>query len=352
MSNLESLKQELLSLVQTANDVSSLEDVKVKALGKNGKITAMMKELGKLEGEERKTQGQALNLLKNEVSAELEAKINIFKDAELERRLCEEQIDITLPIRNYAKGTIHPVSKTMEELSDIMADMGFTIATGPEVEDDFHNFTALNVPPEHPARQDQDTFYLPDAVGFEGAAAKRVLRTQTSNVQIHTMENNKPPIRIITLGRVYRSDYDMTHTPMFHQMEGLYVDKDVTMGHLKACVREIMSRFFEVDDINLRFRPNFFPFTEPSAEGDIQCSRKNGELKIGEGSDWLEVFGSGMVNPKVLENCGIDSKTYQGFAFGFGVDRMAMLKYGIPDLRSFFDGDVRWLKHYGFGSAE
>ena len=352
MSNLEKLKLELLDEVKAANDISALEDIKISALGKKGKITSMMRELGKLAPEERKAQGQALNLLKGEVAAELDAKITILKDSELERRLLEESIDITLPVRNYGKGTIHPISKTIEELTEIMTSMGFSVTDGAEIEDDFHNFTALNIPPAHPARQDQDTFYLPDVEGLTGSDAKRVLRTQTSNVQIHTMQNNEPPIRITTLGRVYRADSDMTHTPMFHQMEGLYIDKDVTMAHLKASIGEVVSRFFGIDNLNTRFRPNYFPFTEPSAEVDIQCSRKNSELKIGEGDDWLEILGAGMVNPKVLENCGIDSTIYQGFAFGFGVDRMAMLKYGIPDLRSFFDGDIRWLQHYGFGSAD
>jgi len=352
MTNLENLKSELLAEVKAANDMASLEEVKVSALGKKGKITGLMKELGTLQGDERKNMGQALNILKNEITAELEAKISAMKEAELDKRLQEEQIDITLPVRKYSKGTLHPISKTAEDLEKIFLDMGFSVEEGPEIEDDFHNFTALNVPSSHPARQMQDTFYLPDIEGLSGDEAKRVLRTQTSSVQIHTMQRKQPPIRIITYGRVYRSDYDMTHTPMFHQMEGLMVDKATNMSHLKACLQEAMERFFEVDNLSIRLRPSFFPFTEPSAEVDIGCSRKNGELKIGEGSDWLEILGCGMVNPKVLEMCGIDSTVYQGFAFGMGLDRMAMLKYGIPDLRSFFESDSRWLNHYGFKTTD
>lgn len=352
MSDLENIKLEILQEIKAAEVIAALEEVRVNALGKKGKITSMMKDLGNLQGDARKEAGQALNLVKNEISEALDAKAIVLKDAELNRRLVSEKIDITLPVREYNKGTIHPISKTMEDLEKIFNEMGFSVVDGPEIEDDFHNFTALNVHSNHPARQMQDTFYLPDVEGLEGDEAKRMLRTQTSTAQIHTMQNQQPPIRIITYGRVYRSDYDMTHTPMFHQMEGLYVDKNVNMAQLKGCLQEAMARFFEVDNLDIRLRPSYFPFTEPSAEVDVRCSRKGGEIKVGTGDNWLEVLGAGMVNPKVLENCGINSKEYQGFAFGLGLDRMAMLKYGVPDLRSFFESDSRWLKHYGFATTD
>ncbi len=348
MSNLEALKNEIVEKVNIANDVKSLEDIRVSALGKKGEITSKMKELGKLAPEERKAMGQQLNVLKNEIAAEIDARALVLKDADLEKRLAEEKIDITLPVRDYNKGTVHPISRIIEDVTDIFAEMGFSVADGAEIESDYYNFTALNIPPTHPARQDQDTFYFPDVEGLEGDDAKRVLRTQTSDVQIHVMENNEPPIRIIAPGRTYRSDSDITHSPMFHQIECLYVDKDVTMAHLKGCMLEFLKRFFEVDELPMRLRPSFFPFTEPSAEVDIGCSRAGGGFKIGAGDDWLEILGSGMVNPKVLEMSGIDSKIYQGFAFGVGIERLAMLKYGISDIRNLFDGDSRWFKHYGF----
>ncbi|MDD9900943.1 MAG: phenylalanine--tRNA ligase subunit alpha [Alphaproteobacteria bacterium] len=349
MSNLDALKQDITAAVQAANDIAALEDVRVSALGKKGKVTEMMKTLGKLSPDERKEMGQALNVLKNEISAEIDARASMLKNAALNERLEQERTDVTLSIRPAQKGSIHPISQTITEISDIFADMGFVLTEGPEIEDDFHNFTALNFPPGHPARDMHDTFYLPDDDRQTGDDAKRLLRTHTSTVQVHVMQNQKPPIRVLVPGRVFRSDYDMTHTPMFHQIEGLLIDKSTHMGHLKGCLTEFCRRFFETEGLSVRFRPSFFPFTEPSAEMDIQCDRSGGELKIGTGTDWLEILGCGMVHPNVLKNCGIDPEEYQGFAFGLGVERVAMLKYGIPDLRTFFESDVRWLRHYGFG---
>ncbi len=352
MSNIEALKKELVDTVKAANDIAALEEVRVSALGKKGKVTDMMKTLGSLAPDERKQMGQALNLLKDEISAEIEARAALLRQKEMAARLQNETVDVTLSPRPFAQGTLHPITRTLEDLTAIFADMGFAVKEGPEIEDDFHNFTALNFPAGHPARQMHDTFYLPDVAGGEGDAAKRLLRTHTSTVQVHVMQNQKPPIRVVIPGRTYRSDYDQTHTPMFHQLEGLMIDKTTHMGHLKGCLIELCKRFFEVDTLATRFRPSFFPFTEPSAEMDIGCSRGKDELKIGEGGDWLEILGCGMVHPNVLKNCGIDAEEYQGFAFGMGVERMAMLKYGIPDLRTFFESDLRWLKHYGFGPQE
>jgi phenylalanyl-tRNA synthetase alpha chain len=352
MSNLEALKSEIVQTVQAANDIPSLEEVRVSALGKKGRVTGLMQTLGKLEPAARKEMGQALNRLKDEITAEIEARADLLKKEALNARLARETVDVTLSPRPQAQGTVHPISQTIEEMIAIFADMGFSVAEGPEIEDDFHNFTALNFPPEHPARQMHDTFYLPDVDGKSGDEAKRLLRTHTSTVQVHVMKTQKPPLRVIIPGRTFRSDYDMTHTPMFHQMEGLLIDKTAHMGHLKGCLIEFCKRFFEVETLGTRFRPSFFPFTEPSAEMDIGCARAGGELKIGEGDDWLEILGCGMVHPNVLKNCGIDPEEYQGFAFGMGVERVAMLKYGIPDLRTFFDSDLRWLKHYGFGPMD
>ncbi|MDY0009161.1 MAG: phenylalanine--tRNA ligase subunit alpha [Bdellovibrionales bacterium] len=352
MSNLDALKQEIVQTVKAANDIQSLEEVRVTALGKKGRVTDLMKTLGGLSPDERKEMGQALNRLKDEITAEIDARATTLKAAALNARLSAEKIAVTLTPRPETKGSIHPISQTIEEMITIFADMGFSVAEGPEIEDDFHNFTALNFPPEHPARQMHDTFYLPDVDGKTGDAAKRLLRTHTSTVQVHVMQTQKPPIRVIIPGRTFRSDYDMTHTPMFHQMEGLLIDKAAHMGHLKGCLIEFCKRFFEVDELPTRFRPSFFPFTEPSAEMDIGCSREKGELKIGAGSSWLEILGCGMVHPNVLKNCGIDPEEYQGFAFGMGIERVAMLKYGIPDLRTFFESDLRWLRHYGFGPLE
>lgn len=352
MSNIDVLKKEIVQTVQAANDIQSLEQVRVGALGKKGRITGMMKTLGQMNPEQRKEMGQALNCLKDEIAQEIDQRAAVLKRAELEERLAQEKTDVTLAVRPQTQGSVHPISQTIEEAITIFTNMGFKVAEGPEIEDDFHNFTALNFPADHPAREMHDTFYLPDAEGKEGDAAKRLLRTHTSTVQVHVMQEQEPPIRVIIPGRVYRSDYDMTHTPMFHQLEGLVIDKTCHMGHLKGCLIEFIKAFFEVDELPARFRPHYFPFTEPSAEMDIGCSRENGEFKIGAGKEWMEILGCGMVHPNVLKSCGIDPEEYQGFAFGLGLDRLAMLKYGIMDLRGFFDADVRWLRHYGFGPFE
>lgn len=342
------LKQELTQMVEAANDMTALETVRVTALGKKGRITDLMKNLGAMSPDERKNAGAALNVLKDEISALIEKQANALQAQELDQRLASETVDITLSARPERQGSIHPISQTMDELVSIFADMGFSLAEGPDIEDDFHNFTALNFPVGHPAREMHDTFYLPDDPSQQGEAAKKLLRTHTSTVQIRHMLQNKPPIKIICMGRVYRSDYDMTHTPVFHQMEGLVIDKATHMGHLKGCLMDFVRTYFEIDDLPVRFRPSFFPFTEPSAEMDIGCSRKDGGLKIGAGDSWLEILGSGMVHPNVIRNCGLDPDEYQGFAFGMGIERIAMLKYGIPDLRSFYESDTRWLSHYGF----
>ena len=340
----DTLEADLLAAVAAVDTLDALEAVRVSALGKKGRITGQMKRLGGLDPDARREAGQALNAVKDAVAAALEARKAELAQAALAARLEEERVDVSLPIRPRPVGRIHPISQTIDEMIAIFADMGFEVAEGPDIEDDFHNFTALNMPPEHPARQMHDTFYLPDAQ--DGTA--RVLRTHTSPVQVRTMVGGTPPIRVVCPGRTYRSDYDMTHTPMFHQIEGLVIDEATHMGHLKGCLVEFCRAFFGIDDLPLRFRPSFFPFTEPSAEVDIGCSRTGGELKLGNHGDWLEILGCGMVHPKVLEMCGIDSTRYQGFAFGMGIERPAMLKYGIPDLRTFFDADLRWLKHYGF----
>ena len=340
----DALKNELLQLVKDAADLTALEEVRVTALGKKGRITGLMKELGALSPDERRERGAALNALKDEIAAAIDARKADLASAHLKAKLEAERIDVTLPVRPEVEGRIHPISQTIDEIVAIFAEMGFTVAEGPDVEDDFHNFTALNFPPGHPARDMHDTFYLPDA----DDGRKMLLRTHTSPVQVRTMLSKKPPIRVIIPGRTFRSDYDMTHTPMFHQVEGLVIDETTNMGHLKGCLIDFCRAFFDVDDLPLRFRPSFFPFTEPSAEVDIGCSRKGGELKLGNYGDWLEILGCGMVHPNVLEACGVDSTRYQGFAFGMGIERIAMLKYGIPDLRTFFEADLRWLKHYGF----
>ncbi|MBI3443990.1 MAG: phenylalanine--tRNA ligase subunit alpha [Magnetospirillum sp.] len=344
MQDLDQLRAEALAATAAAATLDQLEAARVNALGKKGTITGLMKTLGAMGPDERKAAGAALNAARDEIAAALDSAKASLEAKALDERLSRERIDVTLPARPEAMGRIHPISQVMDEMSAIFAQMGFDVAEGPDIEDDFHNFTALNIPAEHPARQMHDTFYF----GEKPEGGRHLLRTHTSPVQIRTMLANQPPIRIIAPGRTYRCDSDMTHTPMFHQIEGLVIDEITHMGHLKGCLLEFVRAFFEVDDVPVRFRPSFFPFTEPSAEVDIGCSREGGELKIGPGAGWLEIGGSGMVHPNVLRNCGIDPDRYQGFAFGMGVERMAMLKYGIPDLRTFFDSDLRWLKHYGF----
>jgi len=348
MSDIASLKSELLGAVGAATSLDALEAARIDALGKKGKLTALMKTLGTMEAEARKAFAQDLNVLKDELGNALTAKKAALEGAALEARLLAERVDVTLPVRTQTEGRIHPVSQVIDEITEIFAAMGFNVAEGPDIEDDFHNFTALNMPPEHPARQMQDTFYLPNRPD----GTRMVLRTHTSSVQIRTMMAGPPPHRIVVPGRTYRSDSDMTHTPMFHQIEGLVIDRTSHMGHLKGVLVEFCKAFFEVESVKFRFRPSYFPFTEPSAEVDIGCSRKGGELRIGEGDDWLEILGCGMVHPAVLRHCGLDPGEWQGFAWGMGVDRIAMLKYGIPDLRAFFDADLRWLRHYGFASLD
>ena len=341
------LKNELLQNVSDAQNMKALEDVRVAALGKKGKITELMKSLSSLSVEEKKEMGKQLNILKTEIEDALDKQKAILEEKELNEKLAHEVIDVTLPIRPEVQGRIHPVSKIYEEVVAIFGQMGFDVAEGPDIEDQFHNFNALNTPANHPARQMQDTFYIKN-LESDDFDDSYVVRTQTSSVQIRTMEKQCPPIRIIAPGRTYRSDYDATHTPMFHQVEGLVIDKNITMAHLKGCLYDFVKAFFELDELPVRYRPSYFPFTEPSAEMDIGCLKTKTELKIGAGDDWLEILGCGMVHPNVLKAGGIDPDEYQGFAFGVGLDRLAMLKYGIPDLRTFFESDVRWLKHYGF----
>lgn len=345
MSELETLQAELLEQIEKTATLADLDAVRVSVLGKKGVITEKMKSLGGMAPEERKAAGQQFNAVKDAVAAAIEAKKEKLEEDEINARLAQESVDVTLPVRPERQGRIHPTSQTYDEIVAIFGQMGFEVAEGPDVEDDFHNFTALNLPPNHPARQMHDTFYLAKTSPDE---EKLVLRTHTSPVQVRTMTSKKPPVRIIAPGRTYRCDYDMTHTPMFHQVEGLMIDTETNMAHLKGCLIEFVKTYFELDEVPVRFRPSFFPFTEPSAEMDIGCSRENGELKIGAGKDWLEILGCGMVHPNVLQACGIDPDIYQGFAFGIGIERLAMLKYGIPDLRTFFESDVNWLKHYGF----
>ncbi len=358
MTDVNALKTELSSMIEGAADLKALEDARLEALGKKGRITGLMKTLGGMDPEERKEKGPQLNALKDEIAALIERQEKALKKQELDARLAGETIDITLSPRPSPMGSIHPISQTMEELTVIFAAMGFTVAEGPDIEDDYHNFTALNFPPDHPAREMQDTFFLPPDPDEKGERAKKLLRTHTSAVQIRTMMAGKPPFKIICMGRTYRSDYDMTHTPMFHQIEGLMIDKGTNMGHLKGCLMDFARQFFEIDDLPLRFRPSFFPFVEPGAEVDIGYIKKDdgsiqlGKAPAGQEQLWMEILGSGMVHPNVLKNCGVDPEKYQGFAFGMGIERMAMLKYGIPDLRTFFESDTRWLKHYGFNPLE
>ena len=331
--------------IAAAADLAALDAVRVAALGKSGEVTQLLKSLGGMDAETRAAEAPKIHALREAVSEAIAAKKEALENAELERRLATERLDLSLPAPDSPRGSIHPVSQVMDELAEIFADLGFSVAEGPEIEDDWHNFTALNIPETHPARAMQDTFYM-EKKGADGAPM--VLRTHTSPVQIRTMQTQKPPIRIIAPGRVYRSDSDATHTPMFHQIEGLVIDKAITLGHLKWTLETFLRAFFERDDVVLRMRPSYFPFTEPSAEVDVGWSIEKGRRVVGGSEGWMEVLGSGMVHPKVIANCGLDPDEWQGFAFGTGVDRLAMLKYGMDDLRAFFDGDLRWMKHYGF----
>jgi len=346
---MDDLKHQYLSQIANAADEAALEDVRIAALGKKGEISLKMRELGKMSPEERQTAGPALNALKDEINSALAARKMCLADAALDERLKSEWMDVTLPGRARPAGTIHPISQVTEEVTAIFADMGFAVAEGPQIESDWYNFDALNIPGHHPARAEMDTFYTHRAPGDN--RPPHVLRTHTSPVQIRSMEAQGAPIRIICPGRVYRADYDQTHTPMFNQIEGLAIDKDISMANLKWVLEEFFTAFFGTT-VKTRFRASHFPFTEPSAEVDVQCSWVDGQVRVGEGDGWLEVLGSGMVHPKVLSAAGVDPDQWQGFAFGMGIDRMAMLKYGIPDLRAFFDSDLRWLRHYGFSALK
>ena len=346
MTEFASLETDLVNAISAAADEAALEAIRIAVLGKSGSISALLNSLGTMTPDDRKEKGPLINGLRDSVTEALASRRAVLRDAALEIRLASESIDVTLPVRPSAaaRGRIHPISQVIDELTTIFGDMGFAVAEGPDIETDFFNFTALNFPIGHPAREMHDTFFFnPDEKG-----ERKLLRTHTSPVQIRTMMNQKPPIRVIIPGRTYRCDSDQTHTPMFHQVEGLVIDKGSHMGHLKWILAEFCKSFFEVDDVKMRFRPSFFPFTEPSVEVDIQCSRKGGEIRFGEGEDWLEILGCGMVHPNVIRHCGLDPDEHQGFAWGMGIDRIAMLKYGMPDLRPFFEADVRWLSHYGF----
>ena len=346
MTDLLELESQTLAAIDGASDEAALESVRVGALGKKGVISALLASLGKMSPEERKVQGAAINSLKDKVNEALAARKAALKAKAREAQLAAEAVDVTLPARvsGLETGRIHPITQVTDELTAIFTDMGFSIAEGPDIESDDYNFTKLNFPPSHPAREMHDTFFFsPDANG-----ERKLLRTHTSPVQVRTMLAQKPPIRIICPGRTYRSDADQTHTPMFHQVEGLVIDRTANLGQLKWVLEEFCKAFFEVPQVAMRFRPSFFPFTSPSMEVDIQCRRSGGEIRFGEGEDWLEILGCGMVHANVLRNCGLDPDVWQGYAWGMGIDRIAMLKYGMPDLRDFFEADVRWLDHYGF----
>jgi phenylalanyl-tRNA synthetase alpha chain len=350
MDGLDTLRNKFIAAIAGASDEAALEEVRLSALGKKGEISALMGALGKMEPEARKAAGASLNVLRDEIDAALRGRKAGLADAALDARLKSEWLDVTLPGRPRPMGTIHPVSQVMDELTAIFADMGFSVAEGPQIESDWFNFDALNIPPEHPARQEHDTFFMHRAEGDN--RPPHVLRTHTSPVQIRALQAQGAPIRVIAPGRVYRMDMDQTHTPMFHQVEGLAIDRNVTMANLKWCLEEFCRAFFEVDEVELRFRASHFPFTEPSAEVDIRYSVQNGQIKLGQGDKWMEILGSGMVHPKVLAAAGVNPDEWQGFAFGMGIDRIAMLKYGIPDLRAFFEADLRWLRHYGFAALD
>ena len=350
--DLAGLRGEFLAAIAEADGPEALDSVRVAALGRKGRVSALMRGLSAMPPDERRAAGQALNRLKSELADAIAARVDALAEARLEARLAAETVDVTAPARPEAAGTVHPVSQVLDEVTEIFADMGFAVAEGPDIEDDFHNFTALNIPPEHPARQMHDTFYFAE----KEDGTRPLLRTHTSPVQIRRMTSAAPPHRIVVPGRTYRCDYDMTHTPMFHQLEGLMIDRETHMGHLKGCLMDFVAAFFEVEEVPLRFRPSYFPFTEPSAEVDIGCNTEGGAFRAGHrggpGDDWLEILGCGMVHPRVLANCGLDPAVWQGFAFGMGIDRLAMLKYGIRDLRGFFDSDLRWLRHYGFAALD
>ncbi|MBK5265356.1 MAG: phenylalanine--tRNA ligase subunit alpha [Alphaproteobacteria bacterium] len=353
MTDLVDVKIALLAEIEAAATPDAVESIRVRALGKQGEITALLKTLGKMTADERLVEGRKIHDLREAVTAAIAAKKEALETAALHIRLASETLDMTLPALREPQGSVHPVSQVMDELAEIFADLGFSVATGPEIEDDWHNFSALNIPETHPARAMHDTFYFPD----ERDGHRMLLRTHTSPVQIRTMESlvssgQEPPIRIIAPGRVYRSDSDATHTPMFHQIEGLVIDKGINLGHLKWTLETFLKAFFERDDIVLRLRPSYFPFTEPSVEVDVGYSMEKGQRVIGGSEGWMEVLGSGMVHPNVIRACGLDPAEWQGFAFGTGVDRLAMLKYGMNDLRAFFDGDLRWLRHYGFSALD
>ena len=339
----------LLERIAGAADLAALEVERVAALGKQGAVTQLLKTLGSMTPEQRQAEGPRIHSLRERVTEAITSRKAALEAAEIERKLATETIDLTLPVPAGPQGTVHPVSQVMDELAEIFADLGFSVATGPEIEDDWHNFTALNIPESHPARAMHDTFYF-DRTGGEGR--RMLLRTHTSPVQIRTMQSQKPPIYIIAPGRTYRSDSDATHTPMFHQVEGLVIDRGIHLGHLKWTLETFLKAYFERNDIVLRLRPSYFPFTEPSAEVDVGYSIVNGRRVLGGAERWMELLGSGMVHPKVIEACGLDPEEWQGFAFGCGIDRLAMLKYGMDDLRAFFDGDIRWLKHYGFSALD
>ena len=348
MTDIAKLQSQMLGDIAAVDGVDGLETLRITALGKQGSVSALLKSLGGMTPEERHIKGPVINGLREAVTAAIAEKKATLDGAALGERLAAERLDMTLPSPTFPQGSIHPVSQVMDELAEIFADMGFAVAEGPEIEDDWHNFTALNIPETHPARAMHDTFYFEQSP----PGSQMLLRTHTSPVQIRTMTSQTPPIRIIAPGRVYRSDSDATHTPMFHQIEGLVIDKGIHLGHLKWTLETFLKAFFERDDVVLRLRPSYFPFTEPSAEVDVGYSIVGGKRVIGGSEGWMEVLGSGMVHPKVIANCGLDPEVYQGFAFGTGVDRLAMLKYGMDDLRAFFDGDLRWLKHYGFAALD
>jgi len=344
LNDIDALKARFLNDIENASNTDALNDIRVSALGKKGEISALMKSLGKMSPDDRKTFGAAFNIAKTELSEAIDSKNIILAEEALNARLALETADITLNTRPEPKGSLHPVSKVTEEVTAILGKLGFSVAEGPEIETEDYNFTKLNIPEDHPARQMHDTFYFPE--NEDGSRA--LLRTHTSPVQIRTMMQEKPPIRILAPGKTYRCDSDMTHTPMFHQVEGLVIEQGITLAHLRGTLQYFCETFFEADKIELRFRPSFFPFTEPSIEVDVKCDRSGGKIKIGEGNDWLEILGAGMVHSNVLKNCGYNPEEVQGFAFGMGIDRLAMLKYGLPDLRAFFESDLRWLRHYGF----